>query len=797
MKAAKVIACCALVIPLVGTVPIPWQKFGTKAVSSGQTQSRREAVLALMREGTALFGAGRYLESLHTFERMRDAARAENFGNLAARAAGNIGGCQFALNQYQAALQSFLDAVHAAERAGDHSAAAIFNANIASLYSEMGQLDDAAEWIEASLKRLSDEDRAAHQAHLLIQLASLRARQQRMPEALGLFARGIRAADQKGDVELYANGWNRLGEEYLKQHRLAPAEPALLEAYRVRLLNHLALDSSYRNLGLLRMEQGDWKSAGVLLDRAVELSGRPHGSLPSWEVYHQRGRLRMTQGRLREALDDLRIAVRLARGWRWGAPRDDAARIGEENWLDKVHGALVEAGNRLYQENHDPALIRETFEAMEENRAESLRALVQRSSTQRSDFPPAYWEAIGRLQRAEVQAVREPSEKTIDAAARCRAELKRMDLELPGAAIVAPSGLLDRARRALAPDTALLSFQTGQSASWLWALDRQDLRLYRLPPRHEIEALVKSASRSLLSGSREEATASRKLYQTLFGTLGSRVAGKTRWLVVPDEGLFEAPLATLQVEGRYLVEGRAIETIPGVSLWLQAGPSPQSYKRGRFLGVGDAIYNTADPRLGRWSATRTGALMLPRLVASSGEVESCARIWEGDRVLLEGREASRENLSRELTRDPAVVHLSTHVVESAGARPQGLIALSLTAAHENQLLSAQEIAGWRTDADLIVMSGCHSASAPALPGTGLLGLTRAWLGAGAHTVIASNWATPDEEGILFQALYRNLRDGSETSPASALRAAQLEMIRSADWRSTPRYWGAYFAVGTR
>ena len=213
-----------------------------------------------MKDGSALFTAGRYADAIGTFEKARDAARAGKLPNIAARALGNIGGCQFALHQYQPALHSFIDAVHAAEEAQDLSAAAIFNANIASLYSEMGDFDNAAEWTEASLRHLSDKDRRAYEPQLQIQLATLRARQHRMPEAVALFSRGLDAADLKGDLELYANGWNRLGEEYLKQHDLAGAEPPLLEAYRIRLLNHLALDSSYRSLGLLRMEQGDLRA---------------------------------------------------------------------------------------------------------------------------------------------------------------------------------------------------------------------------------------------------------------------------------------------------------------------------------------------------------------------------------------------------------------------------------------------------------------------------------------------------------------------------------------------------------
>ena len=98
---------------------------------------------------------------------------------------------------------------------------------------------------------------------------------------------------------------------------------------------------------------------------------------------------------------------------------------------------------------------------------------------------------------------------------------------------------------------------------------------------------------------------------------------------------------------------------------------------------------------------------------------------------------------------------------------------------------------------LVVLSGCHSAEGAQLPGTGLLGLTRAWLMAGAESVIGSNWAMPDESGALFGALYRNLSGERGGSPATALRAAQMEMIRSGGWRARPGYWGAYFVVGNQ
>jgi CHAT domain-containing protein/tetratricopeptide (TPR) repeat protein len=775
----------------------------------------------MLREGRRLFGTGRYSDAIQRFQALEIAALAARQPDLAARAAGNIGGCQFALRQYQPALHSFLEARRRAEAAGDTSAAAAFSANIASLYSEMGNLEAASQWMQGSLERLSPQDRPEQMPKLLIQMAILRARQNLMPEAIQLFARGIDAADRAFNLELYTLGWNRLGAEFLQRHDLSAAEAPLLEAYRVRKLNHLAMDSSYRNLGLLRMEQGDLTSASNLLDRAVELSALPQGGIPTWDLYHHRGRVRLAQGRLPDAVADLRIAVRLARDWRWSTTAEDATRIGGEGWLEKVHSALVEAGNRLYMENRDPALVRETFEAAEENRASSLRSLLSARRTQpASDFPPAYWETLVRLQQAEVEALRTRSSRADEAVRATRAELVRMEVALDPVSAPAGNGLVDRARNIINDDSALLSFHLGPSISWLWALDREGIELYALPGRSQIEAEAKAAADGIRSSRPDAGRDSARVYRTLFGLLAPRFQRKARWLLALDKGLFELPMAALidtsQSPPAYVAENHITEIIPGAGYWVDASLRPEVAPAPVFVGVGDPIYNTADPRLPQRPRTLTSkvtslnlfasatafspatdreALVLPRLVASGVELDTAARAWQGEHVLLKGGDASRRNLSEQLGRNPAVVHLATHVLESSERPSYGLIALSLTDRGETEVLPPFEIARWRTNAGLVVLSGCHSGAGEVLPGTGLLGLTRAWLMAGAQAVIGTNWATPDESGAIFGALYRNLSAGRRAHPADALRAAQLEMIRSGGWRAQPSYWGAYFVVG--
>jgi len=787
-KAGRILVC-VLLVALPGSLPARKRPPANPAEAA--------SVSAALRPGDELFRAGRYQQAAVLFQAALDNPQNARLQTLPARAMGNLGACQFALHQYQSALRFFRQAHRRAEAAGDLSAAAVLNANIASVYVELGEYPAAATWIERSIASLSGPDRTLHLPKLQLQLATLRSRQERMDESLELFREGIDGADRTADTSLYALGWNRLGEEFLWRGELAAAERALLEAYRVRKLNHLPLDSSYRNLGRLRLAQGDLGSAETLLNRAVECSGRPGGLVPSWPVYHTRGRVRLAQGRLAEALDDFRIAVRLARAWRGGTPADDTSRIGAEGTLDQLYSSFVETGNQLYLRNHDPALLRETLTVDEENRAASLRAWLHRPDSPESPLPPAYWEALTRLQRAEIAAFRGASRPS--AVETARAELVRLETSLGPESPPPSGGLAEAAQRALDSETALLSFHLGPSHSWLWALDRNGLALYPLPPEDAIRLEVRAVRSSLEGDSADSTERYAQLYDTLFGSLAPSFRKARRWLLVLDQSLFEAPLAALVVERRprpvYAAEQHVLQVIPGPAYWLESAARAPSSLSPLFVGVGDAVYNRADERAAAGSRGGASTLGLPRLAGSGLEVEACTRAWSGPSLLLLGREASAANITASLERRPAVLHLAAHFLESAAQPRHGLVALTLTRAGEPELLTPFEIARWRVHTGLVVLSGCHSAAGVPLPATGLQGLTRAWLAAGAEAVLGTLWDTPDADGAMFRSFYQALRFGSRLDSARALHVAQLEMIRSGGQRANPRYWGAYFLVG--
>ena len=800
MKAARVLAFCLLVFSLLGGVgkaPPMINPVHSPDVASAEDGELRN----MIHEGGALFRKGSYREASQIFESAFVKAQQSSLTGLAGRALGNLGGCQYALHRYQEALHSFIEARRLSESAKDTATVAVWDADIASIYSAMGEFDAAAEWIEHSIQGMAGQERAKDLPKLQIQLAYLRGNQGRMSEAADLFRRGIQGADRAGDLELYAIGWNQLGEILLSRGDLAAAENPLLEGYRTRKLHHLPLDTSYRSLGRLKLAQGDISAASALLDRAVELAAHPRGLTPTWDTYHWRGLVRLAQGRQLDALQDLRIALRLGRAWRWSAPDDDTTRVGTEGMLDEVHSAFVDAGNQLYLKTHDPALARETFTANEENRAASLRVLSESGPKQKSEaqvLPSTYWEALGRLQRAEVAALRNGKEEGLGAA---RAELIRLEASLGNTLRPLPEDLPDAARRQLPPDTTLFSFHLGTQSSWLWALNHAGMDVYRLPGRPEIASQVSEVTAAMREKQTDSAALAAHLYQTLFGQVAPQYRNASRWLLALDQPLFDVPIATLaealDPHPVYVVERHIVELIPGVAYWLDSRERPDPQLSNLFVGVGDPIYNRADARLTPALAGNAEGLSLPRLVGSGVEVESCARAWHGPTALLRGDDASRQKLLEQLKRRPAVLHVAAHYLESAARARYGLIALSVSPKGDDEVLTPFEISRWHIHAGVVVLSGCHSASGAAVPGEGLLGLTRAWLAAGAQAVIGTLWDTLDDNGPLFAALYNNLHGEQWLDAGRALRDAQLEMIRRGGRLNHPAYWGAYIAVANQ
>lgn len=109
-------------------------------------------------------------------------------------------------------------------------------------------------------------------------------------------------------------------------------------------------------------------------------------------------------------------------------------------------------------------------------------------------------------------------------------------------------------------------------------------------------------------------------------------------------------------------------------------------------------------------------------------------------------------------------------------------------------LHAYEVFNLKMPVEMVVLSGCRTGLGKEIRGEGMIGLTRAFLYAGAERVMVSLWAIGDEStSSLMTDTYTGLLKQNQR-PAAALRAAQLKMMKNPRW-AAPYYWAAFTLQG--
>jgi len=720
-----------------------------------------------------------------------------------------IAACSLAQTHYRAALQTWLEAKRHAQSIGDQANLGIISVNLSSLYFQVYDFESA--------QREAEEGRTAVAASkpyvlpsLLLQLACLHEMRQRGDGlAAPLYRQSILAAQASEDPRLQAIGLDLLGAYLLTE------EPPHLEEAREAIENgmHLREKSSPKELGYswgwmgdLKLVQGDLTEAARYTDLA--LTAGAHAS--EYLLKHQRGEIRLASGDQAGALADFEEAVNLESRWRLGVlPASASLTSANEKLEQNVFDSFIEAAARQALQTGSQRWAEKAFQAVELNRAASLRENLAFSDAWHRKVPSEYWETLARLRAVDAKI---PGKKPLsDESRRLRSALAEMETKA-GLGFPAKNyetfhdqTSLIHFRQGLRESELLLSFHLGYRESYLWSVTRETLHLQKIAAAGEIRTQVLALEDAVQAGRPEAVELGERLYRELFGQLGQNAMSKTSWLLSLEGTLFEAPFAALVTERKdgkvsYLVSEHSVQTIPG-ALLLSTRPDAGT---GWFLGVGDPIYNAADLRWqGRKKAggfltqlqTLTAAVpevQFGRLVGSAQELNTSAANWSGSgTVLLEGAAARRDLFLSQLTRGPTLVHLATHVISSR-TQPQPFIALGLGANGESELLTMTDVASLRVAGAVVVMSGCDSGSGEVRAGAGLLGLTRAWQMAGASAVLATSWPVRDSAGDIFASFYHYLRT---VSPAQALRLSQMEMLHSGTWRANPAYWAPYQISG--
>lgn len=769
------------------------------ATSSGNSSVRLltfedSEVKVLASYAMALYQDQRYIEARAAFRNI--AFRAQQTGNLRAESMNwnNAGACSMIEMQFGTAKADFAKAKSSAEAGHQDYALASTLIALASLYLQTGQPEIASRIAQEALQGPAGSASPFSTAILYYHLASAEIELRRFNDARPHYRRAIDGLVNTKNFVSAVRALAGFGRDFLRADRLADAEAALGEGRHLAHANHIPESSNLLSgLAQLRSRRGEYPAAEALFEAALTA---PLSITPRYALYADRGQSRLNAGNLRGALDDFRKSRHLVTDMRADIVPADQDRVALETGLSRVNEGLVDAGNRLARQTGDRALLQETFDAAEQDRLWSLRALIPSPNDWRTRLPESYWELLVRYQALQRSAVTRTSpaieKKTAALRLGLEQELEHMEARAAGkAAGENPESPLAHVTKILDNDTVLLSFHLSPASSWIWAVDRHHIDVFPLPPLREIQPAVEAFEKALRAGTPSTQLGA-KLYSDLFGALPAPYLQHKRWLLELAGPLYELPFAAL-VTGEdargpvYLIEHADLQSLPN-SLLAERGGIPAD---GEFLGISDPVYNPADAR---YRGTRTvPELLLARLPNTSDEVIACAKAWNSPRTrILAGHDAQLDRFRTASAAKPAIIHFATHVISAPGDFRSGLIALSLNPAGEMGLLGPKEIVAHPVSAKLVVMDGCHSAQGDALPSAGLMGLTRAWIGAGAMAVLATRWDIPDDAAqSLMTDFYRALRASPQQGAAAALRVAQRAALRSPQARHSPATWAGY------
>jgi CHAT domain-containing protein len=145
--------------------------------------------------------------------------------------------------------------------------------------------------------------------------------------------------------------------------------------------------------------------------------------------------------------------------------------------------------------------------------------------------------------------------------------------------------------------------------------------------------------------------------------------------------------------------------------------------------------------------------------------------------------------------ESSIIHFGGHAVID-DEWPERSTLLLATGDPAGSTLSAPEIARLHLRrAPIVVLAACSTATGASYRLEGATSLSRAFLLAGASSVVGSLWDIEDEVSEAFFTRFHQRLAAGDT-PALALRAAQLDLLRSPGARpAPPRAWAAFQLIG--
>jgi CHAT domain-containing protein/Tfp pilus assembly protein PilF len=733
----------------------------------------------------------------------------------------NIGNVYSALGENQQALEYYKQALPLFGAVGDKDGEANTLNNIGKVYFALGENQQALTYYKQALPLLGAVGDRRGEANTLNNIGKV----------------------------YFALGENQQALTYYKQALPPPAVREKGQPYRPRPVGDQRVEANtLTGIGNVYLALGDKKQALTYYNQAFFLLRAVGDKDGEANTLNNIAKVERQQGNFAKALTSLNKAIKSVEDFRTTivSPELRTSYFATKQYIYQFKISLL---MELHKQNPSKGY---NIQALETNDRSHARSLVELLTESKVDIragiePKLLKEEIDlNKKRDDLETAKqnlansENSDETIADLNRQiyglikKEEELRIKIRIANpryAALKFPKPLTfpEIQQKVLDNDTLLLTYSLGTDRSYLWLVSKTKIQSYELPKRSVIEAQAKQFYEQQKTKPDPSATAKNpqfglQISQTLLQPVANELGNK-RLLIVPDGALQYIPFAALPLckdgtcnDSSRLVTNHEIVNAPSISTIDSIRNSKQRKPTKTLAVIADPVFGADDERfkaIGRIaqlsskenlaqgqldrSARESGIIKFDRLIGTRIEANSILPLVTPNMQLKKfDFDASREfvTTSPELGKYRYISFATHGILNSKQPELSGLVLsrIDKKGKPQNGFLRLDDIFNLQLSADLVVLSACETGLGQQISGEGSIGLTRGFMYAGSPRVVVSLWKVSDDgTAELMKKFYTNILK-KKLTPATALRAAQLEMSKDAKY-SDPYYWAGFTLQG--
>jgi len=668
-------------------------------------------------------------------------------------------------SRYTKAYELFKRSLLFARRRGDKFLEATDLLNIGVVALETEHNDEALDWLKMSTEAARPIQARVILGTALGDIGTAYYNLGDFEKALSYFQQAEENAKELGNASAQANWLTNAGLSFNQLGDLAKAEDCYRDSLKIAqdIQDWRWIANSHTQLAFLLFQSEKFDTAKAYIDKAL-------------------GEARL-QGNVATEVDSLLLEALIAgrQSNEQEAERflekgyQKASGIPSHQW--KIENALANLYSKRYQAKQAELWYRKSIHTFE----------IQRDSVKDEELKLPFFGNADTLYQdyAEYLIKARRTNEALQLLDIGRARTLEDGLGLSNAETgFSQKGVMNGLSIARKLDATILFYSLGPLKSYLWAVTPGRTRLFDLPKQADIESSVQKYQKAILKSSDplgQENEGGRYLYNALVAPAASMIPKGSRVFIIPDGALnslnFETLLAPDKTGAHYWIEDVTVTNANSIRLLSRFDPRTSTNSTKKLLLIGNPV------------SPSTQYEALPNAAV---EVSSIQKHFLPDsRTVLTQAEAIPAAYTATKPDQFSYIHFVAHGTASRLSPLDSAVVLSPPAkSPDNFKLYARDIVHQPLHANLVTISACYGSGLRAYAGEGLVGLSWAFLRAGAHNVIGALWEANDASTPqLMDRMYSELDAGQR--PDAALRAAKLSLIHSDSVYRKPLYWAAF------